>query len=103
MQQQVAESARRRVTLDAGDGRGGDGSVEVSYRVAGEGPPVVLLHGVGLDAADVSWRYALPMLADGTGSTRPTSPATARARNRTSATRPTTSAASSRRSSTNST
>jgi pimeloyl-ACP methyl ester carboxylesterase len=65
MQQQVAESARRRVTLDAGDGRGGDGSVEVSYRVAGEGPPVVLLQGVGLDAADVSWRYALPMLADG--------------------------------------
>jgi pimeloyl-ACP methyl ester carboxylesterase len=65
MQRQVAELERRELELDASDGRGGDGSLEVSYRVAGEGPPVVLLHGVGLDAADVSWRYALPMLADG--------------------------------------
>jgi 2-hydroxy-6-oxonona-2,4-dienedioate hydrolase len=38
--------------------------VSVSYRVAGDGPPVVLLHGIGLDASHVSWADALPGLAE---------------------------------------
>lgn len=39
--------------------------VDVRYLSAGDssGPPVILLHGIGLDAASVSWRYALPHLA----------------------------------------
>ena len=35
----------------------------VRHFVAGEGPPVVLLHGGGVDAAAVSWRHVLPSLA----------------------------------------
>lgn len=44
---------------------GGHTPVDVRYLTAGNssGPPVVLLHGIGLDAASVSWRYALPHLA----------------------------------------
>ncbi|MHB9287309.1 alpha/beta fold hydrolase [Halobacteriales archaeon Cl-PHB] len=38
--------------------------VSVSYRVAGDGPPVVLLHGIGLDASHVSWAEVLPALAE---------------------------------------
>jgi pimeloyl-ACP methyl ester carboxylesterase len=30
---------------------------------AGEGPPVVLLHGIGLDAATISWKHTIPALA----------------------------------------
>ncbi|MBV0902399.1 alpha/beta fold hydrolase [Haloarcula salina] len=37
---------------------------DVHYRTGGEGPPLVFLHGIGLDAATVSWRHALPALAD---------------------------------------
>lgn len=51
--------------LSVPDDRGGVDEVAVRYRVAGEGPPVVLLHGIGLDASGVSWRHALPALADG--------------------------------------
>lgn len=51
------------VSLSLPDGRGATEPVSVRYEVAGEGPPVVLLHGIGLDASDVSWRYALPALA----------------------------------------
>ena len=42
----------------------GSESVDIRYLDAGDssGPPVVLLHGVGMDAASVSWRYALPAL-----------------------------------------
>ncbi|EMA40631.1 alpha/beta fold hydrolase [Halococcus hamelinensis] len=50
------------VTVEVGDER-----VGLRYFAAGEeheGPPVVLLHGIGLDAATVSWRHALPALAD---------------------------------------
>lgn len=56
----------RNVTLpvDAGRGYGRDDEVEVRYLVGGGGPPVVLLHGIGLDAATVSWRHALPALAE---------------------------------------
>ena len=57
---------RRATTLETGDGRGNPRETTVSYRVAGpaDAPPVVLLHGIGLDAADVSWRHLLPALAD---------------------------------------
>lgn len=62
-----AEVSRERASLSVPVDRdaGGDApeDLTVSYRVAGEGDPVVLCHGVGLDAADVSFRYALPALA----------------------------------------
>lgn len=38
--------------------------VDVHYRTGGSGPPLVFLHGIGLDAATVSWRHALPALAE---------------------------------------
>ena len=50
------------VTVEVGGER-----VGLRYFAAGEAheePPVVLLHGIGLDAATVSWRHALPALAD---------------------------------------
>ncbi|WP_284006525.1 alpha/beta fold hydrolase [Haloarcula pelagica] len=37
--------------------------IDVHYRTGGDGPPLVFLHGIGLDAATVSWRHALPALA----------------------------------------
>lgn len=37
--------------------------VSVRYLSAGDGPPVVLVHGVGIDAAAVSWKYTIPALA----------------------------------------
>lgn len=37
--------------------------VDVHYRTGGDGPPLVFLHGIGLDASTVSWRHALPALA----------------------------------------
>lgn len=40
------------------------GGRRVRCLVAGEGPPVVLLHGGGIDAAAVSWREAIPRLAN---------------------------------------
>lgn len=41
-----------------------DGSdVDIHYRTGGSGPPLVFLHGIGMDAATVSWRHALPELA----------------------------------------
>ncbi|WP_276273474.1 alpha/beta fold hydrolase [Haloarcula litorea] len=38
--------------------------VDLHYLAGGEGPPLVFLHGIGLDAARVSWRHALPAVAD---------------------------------------
>ena len=38
-------------------------SLDIHYRTGGDGPPLVFLHGIGLDAAGVSWRHALPALA----------------------------------------
>lgn len=61
MQESRVEQTKRRVTLPP-CGREHD-EVEVAYRVAGDGDPVVCLHGVGLDAAGVSYRYLLPSLA----------------------------------------
>lgn len=41
------------------------GDCRISYRRAGtSGPPVVLLHGAGIDDATVSWRHAIDALAD---------------------------------------
>jgi pimeloyl-ACP methyl ester carboxylesterase len=37
--------------------------LDVHYRTGGSGPPLVFLHGIGMDAATVSWRHALPELA----------------------------------------
>jgi pimeloyl-ACP methyl ester carboxylesterase len=49
-------------TLSVGDGRR-TREVDVRGYTAGSGDPVVLLHGCGLDAATVSYRYLLPELA----------------------------------------
>ncbi|MFC7026815.1 alpha/beta fold hydrolase [Halomicroarcula sp. GCM10025324] len=51
------QSDRVAVTVDGAD-------VDIHYRTGGEGPPLVFLHGIGLDAATVSWRHALPALAE---------------------------------------
>jgi pimeloyl-ACP methyl ester carboxylesterase len=51
------------ITLDTHDGRGKTRAADVRYYAAGEGDPVVLLHGIGLDAAPVSFKYLLPELA----------------------------------------
>lgn len=61
MEREGVDARQVGVTVAAGPGRPDD--VDVRYFVAGEGPPVVLLHGIGLDAAAVSWRYLLPDLA----------------------------------------
>ncbi|PSP98164.1 alpha/beta hydrolase [Halobacteriales archaeon QS_4_70_19] len=55
----------RETTVETGDGRGNPRETDIRYRVAGpaDAPPVVLLHGIGLDAADVSFRYLLSDLA----------------------------------------
>ncbi|EJN61090.1 alpha/beta fold hydrolase [Halogranum rubrum] len=37
---------------------------DVFYHVAGDGPPVVLLHGGGWDSAALSWRETMPTLAE---------------------------------------
>jgi pimeloyl-ACP methyl ester carboxylesterase len=64
MQEEAAVAAER-TTLTTGDGRGRTRGVEVAYYTAGDpaDPPVVLLHGCGLDAATVSYRYLVPELA----------------------------------------
>lgn len=41
---------------------GGDG-VSVRHIQAGSGDPVVLVHGIGIDAAGVSWKHVVPALA----------------------------------------
>lgn len=41
------------------------GTCRISYRRAGtDGPPVVLLHGAGIDDATISWRHTVDALAD---------------------------------------
>ena len=41
----------------------GEGNIRL-YSAGEAGPPVVLLHGGGLDAAMISWRHAIPALAE---------------------------------------
>jgi pimeloyl-ACP methyl ester carboxylesterase len=53
------EVESRRVQLAPAVGE----AVSVRYLKAGSGPPVVLVHGIGLDAAAVSWRAVGPALA----------------------------------------
>jgi len=50
-------SERVDLTVDGDD-------VALHYKTGGSGPPLVFLHGIGLDAATVSWRHALPALAE---------------------------------------
>ena len=50
-------SERVDLTVDGDD-------VALHYKTGGNGPPLVFLHGIGLDAATVSWRHALPALAE---------------------------------------
>lgn len=57
MSTSTIDSARTSLSVDGDD-------VDVRYRHGGDGPPLVFLHGIGLDAADVSWRHALPALAE---------------------------------------
>lgn len=54
----------RTVTLETTTRTGRTRTTSVRYIAAGDGPPVVLLHGVGLDAAGISWKYAIPDLAE---------------------------------------
>jgi len=49
-------SSRASLAVDGDD-------VDVRYLHGGDGPPLVF-HGIGLDAAAVSWRHAPPALAD---------------------------------------
>jgi pimeloyl-ACP methyl ester carboxylesterase len=51
------------VELTATDGADRRAETSVRYLEAGEGDPVVLLHGIGLDAAAISWKHAIPALA----------------------------------------
>jgi pimeloyl-ACP methyl ester carboxylesterase len=50
----VPDTTTRRVSV---------GDHDVACLVAGDGPPVVLLHGGGWDSAALSWREAVPALA----------------------------------------
>lgn len=50
------------VQLPAAESHGKQ-ELSVHYLVAGEGSPLLLLHGLGVDAAGISWRHAIPELA----------------------------------------
>ncbi len=50
------DSERTTLTVDGDD-------VGIRCLTGGEGPPLVFLHGIGIDAATVAWRHALPALA----------------------------------------
>lgn len=66
MAMQAPSVESRRVTLDVSEADTESTEVGIRYAAAGESgdePPVVLLHGIGLDSAAVSWRWALPFLA----------------------------------------
>lgn len=51
----VSNATTHRITVDEHD---------IVYDVAGDGPPVVLLHGGGWDSATLSWRETIPVLAE---------------------------------------
>jgi len=54
---EAIESKRVTVPVDGA-------ATELRYLTGGDGPPLLFLHGIGLDAAAVSWRYTLPALAE---------------------------------------
>lgn len=56
----MTESRAERVTIQV-DGE----PVDIAYRVAGDGPPLVPVHGIGIDAATIGWRDAPTELGDG--------------------------------------
>ncbi len=76
---------RHRVTVEPATGS----PTEIAYYTGGTGPPVVLIHGIGLDASGVSWRetiehltenfsvYALDLPGHGNSATPQESPTTA--------------------------
>lgn len=51
------ETERRRIEIETPD----FGPVETHYRTAGEGPPLLLVH--GLMTSSYAWRYAFPLLS----------------------------------------
>lgn len=55
----MTESRDARVTIQV-DGE----PIDVAYRMAGDGPPLVPVHGIGIDAARVGWRDAPAELCD---------------------------------------
>lgn len=60
----VPPSDSKRVTVETPGRAGRATETTIRYVEAGEGSPVVLLHGIGLDAADISWKHAIPALAE---------------------------------------
>lgn len=60
----VTGAASETVELSAAGHRARGGGTCVRYLAAGEGPPVVLLHGIGIDSASISWRHTIPALAE---------------------------------------
>lgn len=56
----MTEPREERLTVDV-DGE----PIDLGYRVAGDGPPLVCVHGIGIDAARVGWRDAPAKLGDG--------------------------------------
>ncbi len=52
----------RHVDLTVDDGSE-EREISIRYVAAGEGSPLILLHGIGVDAAPISWRHAIPELA----------------------------------------
>ncbi|WP_336001178.1 alpha/beta fold hydrolase [Halorientalis halophila] len=59
----VVGDAQRAVEVTAEDGSGRSTTTTVRYSDTGEGRPLLLLHGVGLDARHISWKHAIPRLA----------------------------------------
>lgn len=57
-------SDSKRVSVATGNGTSRTNETTIRYLDAGDGPPVVLLHGIGLDAAEISWKHAIPELAE---------------------------------------
>ena len=57
----MSETGVQHGRVTVGSGRD---EVELAYRTAGDGPPLVCVHGIGLDAAAVGWRDAPTALAD---------------------------------------
>lgn len=59
----MTEQISHTESLSVTDRRGADSAVDVRYLTAGSGPPLVLVHGIGIDDATVSWKHVVPALA----------------------------------------